>query len=287
MACRTKRLEKKPVLSDGVGTITKLASLFWMASLESIVAERRGLLAAINSLSCGSTIGILPAFRASTRVLLTSRPITAKPRLASTAASGAPSLPRPITETRGKVAEVISRSVLRAGTDTVGRARTPLEFAALCYRFAACAVPSQARKIAIQCAQEAGNQNESGIFGLPEGLLRQRGGLRRGRQATPGKRGCDGQGRVPCDGSSDRRQPLQWRQGPVADVAGPVRQGRSPDAARCREAGGVRYPQRRSHRRAGRVGGQCRWPEGGDSGGRPDGGKPSDAWPDRSACRAR
>ena len=31
------------MLSDGVGTITKLASLFWIASLASIVADRRCL----------------------------------------------------------------------------------------------------------------------------------------------------------------------------------------------------------------------------------------------------
>ena len=72
-----------------------------------MVAARRCRLAAISSFSCGSMIGILPAFRASTRTLLTSRPITLKPRLASTAARGAPSLPRPTTLTRGRDWEAI------------------------------------------------------------------------------------------------------------------------------------------------------------------------------------
>ena len=274
MACSTKRLEKKPVLSDGVGTITKLASLLAMASLASMVADRRARLAAISSLSCGSTIGILPAFSASTRVLLTSRPMTVKPRLASTAASGAPSLPRPTTETRGRVPEVISIPVLRAGTDTVGRGGRQL---------ATCAVRRRGEK----SSGKARESNESGIFGLSEGLLGQCGGLRRRRQAAPGHRSDDRHGLGRRVDARAGRRPLHRRQEPDADGSRPVWRHRPFDAARRRQGARTRCPRGGRAGRRDRRRGQRRGPQGRDRGRRRREGQPADARRDRRPHRAR
>ena len=65
-----------------------------------VVARRRLPLRPIRSARAGSSMGLRPALTASTASGRRSMPVTSCSRSASTAASGAPSLPSPTTETR-------------------------------------------------------------------------------------------------------------------------------------------------------------------------------------------